>query len=178
MSNDKKEGINWSKVALWIAIYLFFMWGVDQYKQYQSLKEKVAIQTARSEYKAEDAAKTEEAYAKIGEDCISPSEALRYVGTKQCVIGDIANYEYSNEPRDEYTAPEFTYAFFRGYPQPKLILVAFGERPYVFLENYVGDCVMVWGTIENTSENLAILIREDRYGYVNIQRLDDDKCFP
>ncbi|MBT3413309.1 MAG: hypothetical protein HN424_04540 [Candidatus Jacksonbacteria bacterium] len=177
MSNDKKEGINWSKIALWIAIYLLFMWGADQYKQNQSLKEDVAIQTARSEYRAEDVAKTEEAYAKIGEDCISPSEAPLYVGTKQCVIGDMANYEYSNEPRDANTAPEFIYAFFRGYPQPNLILVAFGEQN-VFLENYVGDCVMVWGTIQNTSENLAIPIFEDRYGDANIQRLDDDKCFP
>lgn len=177
MSDDKKSGIPWSKIIVGITIYVLFMLWTNLRNENERAQEEFAMQTARAEnQKAISMEATQGIENKI-RGCIGVYEAARYVGTEQCVIGELVNWEESTEPRDEYTAPEFTYAYFDEFTPNTLYL--FSPDSNLFLGIYVGDCVKVWGKIlvdDSGTPALSIYEHSGYDTYVNIEKLPDDIC--
>ncbi|MCG2785561.1 MAG: hypothetical protein L6461_10695 [Anaerolineae bacterium] len=177
MSDNKKSGIPWSKIIIGIIIYALFMLWATQRNENEQSQQEFAMQTARANnQKAISMDATQEIENKI-RDCIGVYEASRYIGTEQCIIGELVNWEESTEPRDEYTAPEVTYAYFDEFAPNTLYL--FSSNSDVFLGAYVGDCVKVWGKIlVDDAGNPALSIYEhDGYEtYVNIEKIPDNIC--
>ena len=146
----------------------------DQRNENKQAQQEFSIQTARADnQKAISIEATQEIENKI-EGCIRVYEAANYAGTEQCVIGKIVDTKESTEPRDEYTAPEFTYAYFDF--MPNVLYLFSSDNSRVFFSSYVGDCVSVWGKISLDNTGTPVIsIYEDRYG-LNLERLPDDIC--
>jgi hypothetical protein len=173
MSDVKKSGIPWSMII--IGVLLFVLW-TNQRNENEREREESAMQTARAEnQKAISMKATQEIKNKIG-GCIGVHEVARYVETEQCVIGQIVNWEESTEPRDEYTAPELTYAYFRFTPDTFYL---FSSGSDIFLGLYIGDCVKVWGKILVDASGTPAMSIYEHFGYntyLNIETLPDDVC--
>lgn len=173
MSEDKKSGASWSKIIIGVTIFVLFMLWTDQRNKNERAQQEFAMQTARAEnQKAIAIAATQEIEDKIS-DCIRVNDASRYSGSYQCVVGFLAYFQESTEPKSDASEPDFYFTYFDFMPE------TFYLYGTVFLGGYIGDCVKVWGEIGVDNAGTPVLsVNEDRYGEVNIERLPDDACHP
>lgn len=171
MNCEENEKIPWSKIIIGIIIFTLFMLWVDQRNENEQAKEEFAMQTARAEnQKAVSIAATKEIESKIM-NCIGTDEVARYFGSNQCVVGFISHIQEITEPNPSTFEPGFYFTYFGFMPNTFYL---YGPES---LWSYVGKCVMVWGGIRvDNAGTPALLVIENEYGEVNIEKLPDDAC--
>ena len=156
-------------VIIVLTLFIILFMYISQANENQELKQKLTLQAIQAEDQRKLLIQETQIIENKIKNCIGINETLQFNGQVKCVIGRIVDIEEDEERTYFEHEPIAYYTYFR-YTDNKFYI--YGPR---FLDDYLGDCVMVRGKIK-VYDDISFMIALDIPSDFTIERLPDDIC--